>query len=213
MVPASANSGDTVNVFAQDYPKSAGSFELLKIAGRDITNTVTSSRAIANDGSGEATFEVPGGFEGVLRIDAQWGTGDTKVSKDSKITLAGAQLNVSKTEALPNETLTITGNGFGSQTCIPVANIKLEDVPVVVDDDSTANSGDCSGMIEVSNSGQFVATIILWPRMTRTAIPTRCSSPAPTNSAWRTAQEVLRQREYHDSGAHRHGDPRHRRSA
>ena len=44
----------------------------------------------------------------------------TKVSKDSKITIAGAQLNVSKTEALPNETLTITGNGFGSQTCIPV---------------------------------------------------------------------------------------------
>ena len=162
VVPASANSGDTVNVFAQDYPKSAGSFELLKIAGRDITNTVTSSRAIANDGSGEATFEVPGGFEGVLRIDAQWGTGDTKVSKDSKITLAGAQLNVSKTEALPNETLTITGSGFGSQSCIPVADIKLEDVPVVVDDDSTANSGDCSGMIEVSNSGQFVATIILW---------------------------------------------------
>ena len=32
----------------------------------------------------------------------------------------------------------------------------------MVDDDSTANSGDCSGMIEVSNSGQFVATIILW---------------------------------------------------
>ena len=120
------------------------------------------------------TFEVPGGFEGTLRIDALWGTDDngnnkcdsgesTCIDEDSKITLAGAQLNVSKTEALPNETLTITGNGFGSQSCIPVANIKLDNVPVVVDDDSTANSGDCSGMIEVSNSGQFVATIILWP--------------------------------------------------
>ena len=122
-------------------------------------------------GSGTVTFEVPGGFEGVLRIDAAWGPLDADdkckaangcISKDSKITIAGAQLNVSKTDALPNETLTITGNGFGTQTCIPVGNIMLDNVAVIVDDDSEANSGDCDGMIEVSNSGQFVATIILW---------------------------------------------------
>ena len=163
VVPSSANSGDTVNVFAQDYPSSAGSFNRLLLAGQDITHVVASRNrgSIANDGSGEISFDVPGGFEGVLRIDARWGT----VNEDAKITLAGAQLNASKTDVLPNETITITGNGFGTGqgTCIPADNIKLEDVPVMVDDDSKANSGACSGMVEVSNSGQFVATLILWP--------------------------------------------------
>ena len=163
VVPSSANSGDTVNVFAQDYPSSAGSFNRLLLAGQDITHVVASRNrgSIANDGSGEISFDVPGGFEGVLRIDARWGT----VNEDAKITLAGAQLNASKTDVLPNETITITGNGFGTGqgTCIPVANIKLEDVAVMVDDESKANSGACSGMVEVSNSGQFVATLILWP--------------------------------------------------
>ena len=99
VVPSSANSGDTVNVFAQDYPKSAGEFKTLLLAGEDISNTVieSSKRSIANDGSGEVAFKVPGGYEGVLRIDATWGT----VKEDAKITLAGAQLNASKTDALP----------------------------------------------------------------------------------------------------------------
>ena len=74
------------------------------------------------------------------------------------------ELNVSKTEALPNETLTITGNGFGSQSCIPAANITLDNVRSWWTMNSTANSGgEDSNRIEVSNSGQFVATIILWP--------------------------------------------------
>ena len=167
VVPSSVNSGDTVNVFAQDYPMSAGVFALLKLAGEDITGTVKSSRSIASDGSGEATFEVPGGYEGVLRIDAQWGTGDNKVSKNSKITIAGGELDASKTDALPNETITITGNGFatGQGTCIPVANITLDSVPVMVDPESISTSGGCkdSSGVEVSNSGQFVATIVLWP--------------------------------------------------
>ena len=113
------------------------------------------------DGSGTATFEVPGGFEGVLRIDAKWGA----TKKDSKITITGGELNASKTDALPNETITITGNGFGSQTCIPEANITLDSVPVMVDSESISTSGGCkdSSGVEVSNSGQFVATIVLWP--------------------------------------------------
>ena len=178
VVPSSANSGDTVNVFAQDYSNENAGFAQLKIAGQVIPNGpspapnfIRNMNPIGSDGSGTVTFEVPGGYEGTLRIDARWGPLDADdkckaakgcISKDSKITIAGAQLNVSKTEALPNETITITGNGFGSQSCIPVGNIVLDNAAVIVDDDSEANSGDCDGMIEVSNSGQFVATIILW---------------------------------------------------
>ena len=75
---------------------------------------VTDCESISKAGSGSVTFEVPGGFEGTLRIDAGWGD----ESENSKITIGGAQLNASKTAVLPNETITINGNGFGSQTCI-----------------------------------------------------------------------------------------------
>ena len=174
VVPSSVSSGDTVNVFAQDYPASAGGFVELKLAGRSLymtggtSNTVSvNSGSIGDDGSGTATFKMPGGYEGVLRIDAKWGT----VNEDSKITVAGADLSVSKTEALPNETLTVTGNGFASQSCIPAANVTLDNVAVMVDDESLG--GNCgSNEIEVSNSGQFVATIILWPQGSNKGGPT-----------------------------------------
>ena len=168
VVPSSVNSGDTVNVFAQDFPANTGGFVELKIAGQSLYMTGRSSNPVSlssidgirSDGSGEVSFKVPGGLEGVLRIDAKWGD----VNENSKITITGGELNVSKTDALPNETLTITGNGFGSQTCIPAANITLDSVPVMVDSESISTSGGCkdSSGVEVSNSGQFVATIVLW---------------------------------------------------
>ena len=180
VVPSSVSSGDTVNVFAQDYPNTGQGLSRIKIA----TTVIAASRSsnIRMDGSGEATFEVPGGLEGILRIDAMWGdannngkcdTGENCVNEDSKITITGGDLSVSKTEALPNETITITGNGFGSQTCIPASNFTLDNVPVIVDEESTTIVCDRDGNssttddrepgVEVSNSGQFVATIVLWP--------------------------------------------------
>ena len=170
VVPDSVNSGDTVNVFAQDYPAGIGGLAFVKIANEPIPGATGGT--IQSDGSGTATFEVPGGLEGVLRIDAAWGvdangnnkcdSGERCVNEDSKITIAGAELNASKTDVLPNETITITGNGFGTQTCIARGNITLDAVSVVVHEDSLADR--CGGNgVEVSNSGQFVATIILWP--------------------------------------------------
>ena len=98
----------------------------------DTPNVIgVSAGFIRPDGSDEVSFKVPGGLEGVLRIDAKWGS----VNEDSKITITGGELSASKTEALPNETITITGNGFGSQTCIPAANITLDSVPVLVDEE------------------------------------------------------------------------------
>ena len=147
VVPSSVATGDTVNVFAQDFPEGTGSLVELKIGGMrlweavdtdDTPNVIgVSAGSIRPDGSDEVSFKVPGGLEGVLRIDAKWGS----LNENSKITITGGELNVSKTEALPNETLTITGNGFGSQTCIPAANITLDSVPVLVDGESISTSG------------------------------------------------------------------------
>ena len=172
VVPSSVSSGDTVNVFAQDFPRRAGSFAELQIAKRMISDSfIRSSRSIGIDGSGEVTFEVPGGFIGILRIDAQWGTGDNKVSENSKITIEGADLQSSKTAVMPNESIIVNGTGFGSQTCIAESNITLDNVPVRVHNDSLSDSCGGNGVL-TSNSGQFVATVILWPANDRSANPT-----------------------------------------
>ena len=133
MVPSTVATGDTVNVFAQDFPNVGHSFSELKIGGEttpptwrlfDPRTQLDASSRTANpsraSGSGSVTFEVPGGYEGTLRIDAAWGTGDDEVSENSKITIGGADLIASKTDVLPNETITINGTGFGSQTCIDI---------------------------------------------------------------------------------------------
>ena len=178
VVPGTASTGDTVNVFAQDFQNTGQGFTLLKIGGQTsapngaaLSTFITDTEFISISGSGSVTFEVPGGLQGTLRVDAQWGNVDGTparcdidapnpcISEDGKITLGGAELNSSKTEVLPNETITINGNGFGSQTCIPEANITLDNVPLMVHEDSV----DDDGCVEVSNSGQFVATVILWP--------------------------------------------------
>ena len=167
VVPTSVKTGDTVNVFARDYPDLADSgydTGSLKIGGRnttpsgaDLDDFIDDIEPI-RDGSGSVTFRVPGGYDGVVRIDASWGGED----ENTKITIGGAELIASKTAVLPNETITITGNGMGVQTCIPESQITLDNVAVVVHDDSLAERCDDGG-VEVSNSGQFVATIILWP--------------------------------------------------
>ena len=189
VVPSTVSSGDTVNVFAQDYPFSSRSLTQLKLSGTDVTNVVANLRnqSLVN-GSAAISFEVPGSvngapLQGTVRVDARWGTpggADGKTcnaatmctSKNSKITVTGSELTASVTDVLPNETITITGNGFGSQTCIGVGKVQLDGEPLQVDDESTISdcdhdmdedTSDTRG-VEVSNSGQFVATITLWPQ-------------------------------------------------
>ena len=184
VVPSTVSSGDTVNVFAQDYPFSGPVLTQLKLAGIDVTDAVENLRnqSLVN-GSAAISFEVPGSvdggpLQGTVRVDARWGSpgSDDKcnvdadsncASEDSKITVTGSELTASVTDVLPNETITITGNGFGSQTCIDVGNIQLDGVAVQVDDESTTSCrvGDYTA-VEVSNSGQFVATITVWPQDT-----------------------------------------------
>ena len=194
VVPSTVSSGDTVNIFAQDYPFSGQGLTQLKLAGIDVTDAVEKlSRDSLVQGSAAISFEVPGSvggapLQGTVRVDARWGSldGDPAecdvdapnpcTSEDSKITVTGSELTASVTDVLPNETITITGNGFGSQTCIDIGNIQLDGVAVQVDDESTftCRDGDYKA-VEVSNSGQFVATITMWPEDTDVDNPTLIS--------------------------------------
>ena len=176
-VPSTTSSGDTVNIFAQDFQTDASftSLELSDIvvwsAGEGGVRQVTLTDQSLTNGAATISFEVPGSvggqpLQGTVRVDAKWGD----KSKNTNITVTGSELTASQTDVLPNETITITGNGFGSQTCIPVSDITLDNVAVEVDDDSMVkcnedNNADTEAVdaVEVSNSGQFVATITLWP--------------------------------------------------
>ena len=185
MVPSSVSSGDTINVFAQDYPASGGFVEL-KLAGQVVWASGATNNAVAvrstglTDGAATATFDVPGSvgskpLQGTVSVEATWGT----TTEDAKITVAGSELTPSASDVLPNESITISGNGYGSQTCIDVADITLDNVAVQVDSESTirctSGSGDNATTytgVEVSNSGQFVSTITLWPHDQSATNPT-----------------------------------------
>ena len=179
VVPSSASSGDIVNIFAQDFPTGGAGFDSIEISDQVIT---TSGPSLNADGSVTVSLTIPGQLpdgtplQGTVRVDASWGG----TSEDAKITVTGSELSASQSDVLPNETITITGNGFGSQTCIPVADITLDNVPVMVDDESagactdtlgdniSSNDLEFSNAVGVSNAGQFVATLTMWPAISGT---------------------------------------------
>ena len=80
--PTEANVGDTVQVFAHDYPNIGAPFTELRIAGLvvwrsgaagDYYSVDVRHSPIAADGTATLSFKVPYGFVGRFRIDAQWG--------------------------------------------------------------------------------------------------------------------------------------------
>ena len=155
VVPGEVSSGDTVTVFAQDFPNTSAGFTGLKLAGVDrYSDSGASGTSISRDGSATATFTVPGDVRDTVRVDATWGD----ESEDSKIVISPSALSLSRDAALPNEDITITGNGFGGSANIAVSDITVDNVRLIVDDDSAED-----GIVSVSNAGQFVATITLWP--------------------------------------------------
>ena len=173
VLPTSASIGDTITVSAQDYPNPGANFTSLEIANQVVfraSNTPSqrvnivsvNAGAISEDGSATATFAMPssvGGspLEGTVRIDSEWGN----VSAAAKITLTGsATLGLSIGEARANESVTILGEDFGalSGNYIDPANITIDGVPLLVDDDSL----DRNGRVAVSDAGRFTAIVHLW---------------------------------------------------
>ena len=77
---------------------------------------------------------------------------------DTKLTVKPAGLTLTKSEALPNQSITIQGAGFSNGGEVDPAKITIDGVPLLVDDDSLRDD-----VVKVSNGGQFVATIYLWP--------------------------------------------------
>ena len=131
---------------------------------------------IGSDGSATVTFDMPGSvsgssLEGTVRVDVRWGgtitagtmtgggTDSGGKSENANITLTGSALRLSVSETRANESVTIQGEGFGTSNTneIAPADITIDGVQLLVDDDSLEN-----GVVEVSSAGQFVATVYIW---------------------------------------------------
>ncbi len=173
--PAEAAVGDTITVFAQDFPTQGAGFMELKLAGQTVMKSGTgddnvgavslvsvSSTSISSDGSATATFDLPPhingvALEGTVRIDAKWGD----KSEDAKVTIQSAVLNVSQPSARPNEmvTLTCVGFGSGSGNAIMAEKITLDGVPLKVHSDSLNSDGE----VPVSSAGRCVFAAAVWP--------------------------------------------------
>ncbi len=161
VVPSTVSAGDTVNVFAQDFPTVNASFDssAFKLAGQTMFNGRSigaTGDGIGRDHSATATFVVPGGLKGIVRVDAKWG--DT--SENTKITIAPSSLTLSKEEVSANESITIRGSGFGDGAgCLESATISGAELVLISDDDVSGT--DCID-VEVSSAGQFAATVAIW---------------------------------------------------
>ena len=162
VVPGTVSAGDIVNVFALDYPTVGAGFGGILLANQSVAAMDPSS--IRGDHSGSATFEVPGGKKGILRVDATWGG----VKKNSKITIAPSVLTLSKEEVSANESITIRGSGFGDGAgCLTSATMSGVELMLISDDDptkpNTLGADERCIEVEVSSAGQFAATVAVWP--------------------------------------------------
>ena len=167
--PGSVAVGDVITLFAQDFPNPHAPLTSLRIAGVEVYSNVeepsvrvrVQPSSISTDGSAAVTFDLPGSIrgtplEGTVRIDAAWGD----VREDTKITVTGPAVRMSRGEVRANESIVLLGEGFGTRYngYIDPENITLDGVPILVDNRSLNNAG----RIEVSNAGQFTATVHLW---------------------------------------------------
>lgn len=157
VTPEVANAGDTVTVTAVDYPAGAA-FRYITVQGETVN--VGSQSNIGNNGKGSATFTVPGGIDGTVRVNACWGgfNNDSCDLEGATLKVTPSKLTLSKETVRPNESIIIRGSGFSTETgaANDLEKITIDNVDMLLADASSATD------IEVSNAGQFSTTVIVW---------------------------------------------------
>ena len=176
VVPSTVSAGDTVNVFAQDFPTNGADFKYVKLANKNVEDHAGGEEpdagSIGSDGSDTATFIVPGGLKGTIRVDARWGDlnddGECEspacITKNTKIDISPSVLLLSKDEVSANENVTIRGTGFGDgKGCLVSAKISGAKLVLVSEDGVDSSIPNCIE-VEVSSAGQFAATVAIWSK-------------------------------------------------
>ena len=159
--PNEVSPGNIITLTALDFTPGAA-FRWVQIAGQDIL--AHTSSAIADSGKSSVTFAMPGNLDGSVKVEACFGganAADCAANGDkasTTLTVSPSLLSLNKIELRPNESLILRGSGFSREVGDgnDLTAITLDDAPLLLGADTSIAD------IEVSNSGQFSTTIIIW---------------------------------------------------
>ena len=158
ITPETVVSGDEVTLKPRDFTSDTLKYVYLGGTGDDDTlMCCATGDPVQKDGS-DYVFDMPGGYSGSLSITVRY-SDDAEAS--GTITVAPSNLELSKAEVAPNETIIISGSGFSEGKTINVDDIKLDGKSMVVDNAGTQACGD-DLCVKTTSSGEFTATVSVW---------------------------------------------------
>ena len=158
ITPETVVSGDEVTLKPRDFTSDTLKYVYLGGTGEDDTLMCCGSGdPVQADGS-DYVFDMPGGYSGSLSITVEYSDG---AKASATITVAPSNLELSKAEVAPNETIIISGSGFSEGKTINVDDIKLDGKSMVVDNAGTQACGD-DLCVKTTSSGEFTATVSVW---------------------------------------------------
>ena len=136
ITPEAIASGEEVTLKPRDFVSPV--LEKVYLGGTEEENTLMCcgpDDPVQADGS-DYVFDMPGGYSGSLRITVLYRDG---ASATATITVEPSSLTLSATEVAPNQSIVISGSGFGEKSYIRVSDITIDDQPLVVDESGTEN--------------------------------------------------------------------------
>ena len=132
--PQNAIVGDTITVFAQDYPRAGATFSALYIAnqlvmGNEVSIVPVNANSIGSDGSAMATFTLPDSvagspLEGSVPIDAAWGN----VLKGAWVSVLSCSTTVTPGTGRPGDDVQLSVAGMPVYTEVSAITIGGHDV-------------------------------------------------------------------------------------
>ena len=162
--PDSANSGEEVTLKPRDFGDgvitvSLDGTEMATFDGSKDT-PAGGDFTLMKDGTSDYTFDMPGGLSGTVQVSFSQGD-DTK---RTTIVVEASNLELSKAEVAPNQTIIISGSGFSEGKTINVKDIELDGKSMVVDNAGTQACGtDLTDLcVKTTSSGEFTATVSVW---------------------------------------------------
>ena len=168
--PDSANSGEEVTLKPRDFD---GGVVTVSLDGKETATfdgstdppTTGGDFTLMKDGS-DYTFDMPGGLSGTVQVSFNQGD----VTKRTTIAVDPSNLDLSKAEVAPNETIIISGSGFSEDAEICVGDIKIDGKALKVDDAGTSEDNDpdikCDDKgdryVRTTSNGEFTTTVSVW---------------------------------------------------
>jgi hypothetical protein len=185
--PSSGKPGDTLTIQLRDFPQ--GALTSFNLSGQAFVPAIPTGSTPDANGSANFSVKIPTGTaQGRLELQVSNGASGTR---RTVILVGGANLTLSHETVLPNQDLTISGDGFtqsSSEVCIAEGGITLADVPLQIDDvnDCSTNTLDAAPDdpgtgttpergIKLSSGGTFTVTVRV--EQTDATIPVALATP------------------------------------